>query len=408
MIAGKFDDLRHAGLWPPRSRAGKRGIIAAARCLAALAAVLAIAPAVGGDADSEAQLERVRERIEVLRSEMRADVEKRDAIAARLRDSEEQVAAASRRLGSIRADREASGQRLRELEARQSQHQVALAGERDALARQIRSAYMNGRQERLKLILNQQDPASLGRLMVYYGYFNRLRAERIESVAAELAEIDRIGAELGRGQARLRALETARAAELEDLEAARRERQASLSALAGRIAASGGEVAGLEVDAQVLEKLVAELRRALADLPVTGQQPFEEVRGRLSWPIEGRLISDFGEPRAGGRLKWNGVLIGAERGADVRAIHHGRVAYADWLPGLGLLLVIEHGGGYLSLYGHNLSIARGVGDLVAPGEVIGEVGDSGGRAEPALYFEIRRAREPLDPHRWIARKLARR
>lgn len=370
--------------------------------------MLAIAPAVGGDADSEAQLERVRERIEVLRSEMRADVEKRDAIAARLRDSEEQVAAASRRLGSIRADREASGQRLRELEARQSQHQVALAGEHDALARQIRSAYMNGRQERLKLILNQQDPASLGRLMVYYGYFNRLRAERIESVAAELAEIDRIGAELGRGQARLRALETARAAELEDLEAARRERQASLSALAGRIAASGGEVAGLEADAQVLEKLVAELRRALADLPVTGQQPFEEVRGRLSWPIEGRLISDFGEPRAGGRLKWNGVLIGAERGADVRAIHHGRVAYADWLPGLGLLLVIEHGGGYLSLYGHNLSIARGVGDLVAPGEVIGEVGDSGGRAEPALYFEIRRAREPLDPHRWIARKLARR
>ncbi|HUO81337.1 MAG TPA: peptidoglycan DD-metalloendopeptidase family protein [Gammaproteobacteria bacterium] len=373
-----------------------------------IACLLSGAPAVAGDADNEAKLGRVRERIEILRSEMRADVEKRDALAARLRDSEEQLAAASRALESIRDKRVASERRLDELVARQSRHQTALARERATLARQIRSAYMNGRQERLKLMLSQQDAAALGRLMVYYGYFNRLRAGRIESVATRLAELDRLGADLGREQARLHGLETARAAELEELETARRERAASLSALAGRIAARGGEVAGLEANAQALEKLVEELRRALADLPVTGQQPFDEVRGRLAWPVEGRLISDFGEPRAGGRLKWNGVLIGAERGAEVRAIHHGRVAYAGWLPGLGLLLVIEHGGGYLSLYGHNLSLARDVGDLVAPGAVIGRVGDSGGRAEPALYFEIRRAREPLDPHGWIARKLVRR
>lgn len=409
MIAGKFQDLRHECL--EGLRIGKRRIIAAGNFAAALVAGLCLlggAPslAAGADKDNEAELERVRARIENLRLEMREDVQARDALDARLRDSEEQVAEVTRRLAKLRGARRASEQRLSGLREKQATREAALAGERAALAGQLRAAWMNGRQERLKLILNQQDPAALGRLLVYYGYFNRLRAVRIEEVGRQLTELDRIGVELEIEQQRLLDLEASRAGELEHLQAARRERAASLVALGKRIAERGGEVARLEAQEKALTELIDELRRALAELPVTGQEPFETVRGKLSWPVTGHLLSDFGQTRAGGRLEWHGVLLGAERGTEVEAIYHGRVAYADWLPGLGLLLVIEHGDGYMSLYAHNQTLLKSVGDWVAPREAVATVGDSGGRSEPALYFEIRRERQPLDPHEWINQKLA--
>jgi septal ring factor EnvC (AmiA/AmiB activator) len=114
----------------------------------------------------------------------------------------------------------------------------------------------------------------------------------------------------------------------------------------------------------------------------------------------------FGEPRAGGPLKWQGLLIGAERGTQVRAPYQGRVVYADWLPGLGLLLVLDHGGGYLSLYGHNEQLYRRVGENVVPGDALGAVGDAAGTSQPALYFEIRHGRQPLDPAEWVSRRSA--
>ncbi|MBA3564457.1 MAG: hypothetical protein H0W33_10715, partial [Gammaproteobacteria bacterium] len=335
-----------------RLRLGKRGIIAAGRFAPALIAGLCLLVAASlhaaeADDDNEAELERVRARIEGLHKEMREDVQARDALDVRLRDSEEQVANVSRRLAGIRDERRASEQRLSGLRAEQSKREVVLAGERTELAGQLRAAWMNGRQARLKLILNQQDPAELGRILIYYDYFNRLRATRIETVGGQLADLDRISVELEREQQRLLGLEASRAGELERLQAARRERSASLVALGKRIAERGGEVARLEAQEKGLSELIESLGRALAELPVTGQEPFETVRGELSWPVGGELISDFGQPRAAGRLEWNGVLLGAERGAEVEAIYHGRVAYADWLPGLGLLLVIEHGDGYM-------------------------------------------------------------
>jgi len=128
------------------------------------------------------------------------------------------------------------------------------------------------------------------------------------------------------------------------------------------------------------------------------------LSGRLTWPVAGRLIQDYGQPRGNGRLRWNGVLIAAPAGREVRAVYHGRVAYADWLPGLGLLVVVDHGDGYLSLYGHNESLLKSAGDWVAPGDVLATVGQSGGQATPALYFEIREGREPVDPGDWVTRR----
>jgi murein hydrolase activator len=149
-----------------------------------------------------------------------------------------------------------------------------------------------------------------------------------------------------------------------------------------------------------LEKLLRELRRAVQRFPTDSKDPFAKLRGKLTWPAQGRVLSRFGETRAGG-LKWEGVLMAAERGSAVHSIYHGRIVYADWLAGLGLLVIVDHGGGYMSLYGHNDSIYRKVGERVDAGDEIAAVGDSGGRPRPELYFEIRRGGQPVDPRPWF-------
>ena len=126
------------------------------------------------------------------------------------------------------------------------------------------------------------------------------------------------------------------------------------------------------------------------------------MRGKLPWPVPGRIVANFGQSRGGG-LKWNGVLIATERGTEVHAPYAGRVVYADWLPGMGLLIILDHGGGYMTLYGHNEQLYKGVGETVAAGDVIATVGDTGGQAQPDLYLEVRKGTTPLDPRHWFRR-----
>jgi septal ring factor EnvC (AmiA/AmiB activator) len=149
-----------------------------------------------------------------------------------------------------------------------------------------------------------------------------------------------------------------------------------------------------------LEKLLKELKRAIQRFPPDNNTEFGRLRGKLAWPVRGRLVAQFGDTR-GGSVKWDGVLLSVERGAEVRAVYSGRVVYADWLPGLGLLTIIDHGGGYLSLYGHNDRLYKAVGERVSSGEPIAAAGDSGGRSQPELYFEIRRRGKPVDPGPWF-------
>jgi septal ring factor EnvC (AmiA/AmiB activator) len=217
-----------------------------------------------------------------------------------------------------------------------------------------------------------------------------------------LAEIEQ---QLSAEAAELQNLGQLRARELDELETARKRRRSIVAKLDKDMVRRGDEIENLKEAQKDLETLIAELQRAIEDLPGTSRDPFADQRGQLVWPVKGSLLSDFGQPRAGGSLRWNGVLIGTDRGAEVKAIYHGRVAYADWLPGLGLLVVIEHGDGYMSLYGHNETLFKQLGDWVRPSEVIATTGDSGGRSQAALYFEIRKGARPENPHRWFKGRL---
>ncbi len=356
--------------------------------------------------DPGARLEDLRQRIGKLQRQLERDADRRDKEAAGLRDAERVAAAAARELQRTRASIADHRTRLARLGQEKEASKARLESQRHDLAVQVRAAYVGGRQERLRMVLNQQDPSLLGRLLVYYGYLNRYRAGQIDTVTKELSRLASLEQELAEATRELEALESQRQREAAEVEQARLARATAVAELETRIESGAQQMARLESEEQAVLRLIEELQKALAEMPGTQREPFADQRGKLAWPVKGRLLHDFGQPRAGGSLRWNGVLVSADRGAEVRAVYHGRVAYADWLPGMGLLLVLEHGDGYLSLYGHNEVLFKDVGDWVQPGEVIAAAGDSGGRTRAALYFELRRGKQPQNPHRWFNARLS--
>ncbi len=352
----------------------------------------------------EQELEEVREKISDLKKSMDKSARDRDRLTEDLQEAEVAIAERRLRLQDLERERAYSAKRLAQLEAEIAEREAELARESGQLSAQVRAAYMSGNQEKIKLLLNQRDPAMLGRMMTYYRYFNDYRAGNIGSVSTKIRELAEKHSEVAAEEARLADLARARSAELETLAAVQQERQALLAALKDKMTAEGREIERLAAQEQDLARLIAELSRILSDYPITSEQPFSEYRGRLTWPVAGTLLSDFGQPRVGGQLKWNGVVLAAPRGREVRSVYHGRVLFADWLAGMGLLVIVDHGEGYMTLYGYNETILKNAGDWVAPGDVIATVGDSGGQAQAGLYFEIRRGTQPLNPRRWVTRR----
>jgi len=370
-------------------------------CAGALAAP--VLPAVEDAAEAERDLAELRARIESLERDLAERRARRGATEARLREAETAAAAARRRVDRLHAERAAAESRRAELGARADAERLALEAEIEGLGTQLRLVWVEGREQWLRLVLSARSPSGIGRRDVYYRYLARARGRRVESVRERLAALERTTAELEQEEARLQALEQSERARLGEWSAARDARRLALARLDEEISSRSGEIARYQTQAEELARLVRELTEMLASLPVRGGEAFAGTKGRLDWPADGRLERRFGDKRADGRLKWNGVLLAAPAGTEVRAIHHGRVIFSDWLTGMGLLLILEHGGGYLSLYGHNQDLTRDVGEWVEPGDLIAHVGDSGGRMSSGLYFEVRKDGRPVDPADWIRR-----
>lgn len=376
-----------------------------------IAGLLAAAPAVDAqDQDGELakvkerELEQVRERISALKKSMDEAVEERDRLAAELQELDVAISEQRLRIAEIEREQRHATKKKDELDKRLADREAHLDEESAALAAQVRAAYLSGSQEKIRLLLNQRDPAMLGRLMAYYQYLNDYRAENMAAVIAQIRELDVLREQIAAEAARLEKLASARYAELSRLNEVQEARQALLVSLREKIKSEGQEVERLAAQEKDLTRLIAELTRILSDYPVNSEQPFSEHKGKLTWPVAGTLLHDFGQPRVSGEIKWNGVVLAAPRGREVRAVYHGRVAFADWLAGMGLLVIVDHGEGFMTLYGYNETILKNAGDWVAPGDVIATVGDSGGQSEAGLYFELRNGTKPLNPRRWITRR----
>ena len=355
--------------------------------------------------DPQQRLESLRKRIRDLDRRLTQTRMRHDKLATGLRDTELAVARVTAELASLDRQRGEHEKRLASLARRQREILQDMKGLRASLARYVRAAYATGRQDRFKLLLNQQDPATLSRALTYYAYFNRDRAERIQALTMILQELADIEESTSRDTARLAQLRELKATARERLDGQRRRRRDVIARLARDLGGQDARLERLRQDELTLAELVAGLARELADIPAaeSRQVPFEKLKGTLPWPSVGKIRRKFGTPRGTSGLSWKGVLVAARPGTPVRAVSHGRVAFADWLRGFGLLMIIEHGDGYMSLYGHGESLFNDVGDWVEAGEIIGTVGNSGGRENSGLYFEIRHLGTPVDPVRWCAR-----
>ncbi len=374
-------------------------------CLALAVAVLAASLGLAQNKrESEAALSAVRKEIKEIEARIARETTQRDEGTRALRAAEVEIAAATRKLADLRASLKTQQTAHRELTRESERAHGRLAAEKSALARQVRSSYMTGRDGLFKLLLSQESPATLGRMLVYFDYYNRARAARIDAVAGELTQLAELERQTSRVQAELASLEAEQAAQVAALERSRDERKSVVGKLDAEIRDGNAAVAKLRAEEKRIGDLVTRLSEAIAGFPVDTDEPFASAKGKLAWPVQGRIAGDFGQPRGTGSVRWNGVLLEASAGTPVRAVHHGRVAFADWLQGLGLLMIVDHGGGYMSLYGHNEALLKEPGDWVAPGEAIAQVGDTGGQARAALYFEIRFNGEPVNPHPWIAKR----
>ncbi len=362
------------------------------------------APAADDPAAAPARdLERVEQRMRALEAELAARQAERASLGDELERSDRDIA------DLARAGRE-SGQLLAEqrrviadLDRRLGAGRERLALEQAGLARLVRATYATGRGGGVRLLLDRNDLHRTDRVLAYYGYLSRERGRRLAEVAAQTRDLEGLALDAAEEAERLARL----VAQQEDLRqrlvVAREGRTALLAELDRDIAGGRVGMAALAADAQGLREVIEQLARAAqiaaeADLqPV----PLAERRGKLPWPLARVvLLAQFSGPRGGEGQRWDGVLLAAEEGAEVRAIHQGRVVYADWLRGFGLLAVIDHGDGYLSLYGHNQTLLKEVGEWVGTGDPIALSGSSGGQDTGQLYFALRHRGQPQDPRVW--------
>ena len=348
------------------------------------------------------ELARLRKQIDSLRDELHQTKTLHDSVRAELRQLEQEISTRIRALKKIKHQLRQTTRKLISLKTQQKQFQKDLTTQQTLLGQQVRAAYAIGRQELLKLMLNQEDPSAVGRAMTYYDFFNRARSQRIDDARQTIVRLESIEQEIKGQQKQLRRLQASQQQEKGALEKTSGARALVVARLNNELQSKGQTLARLLEDEKQLQRVVEAIHEVMPEaLTDRGQRPvFSAQRGHLKWPTRGKLHDLFGKPREAAQVRWNGVLITASEGNEVRAISHGRVAYADWLRGYGLLIIVDHGEGYMSLYGHNQSLFKETGDWVEAGEVIGSVGKSGGQDEAALYFEIRYNGKPRNPAKW--------
>ena len=360
-----------------------------------------------GAADYQAKLDNIREKITKVLNRLNEDQNKRSNVRSELQKLERKIAKVSNSLRHTQRKHKKSTKQLKKLKAELRQLNARLSKQRKYLSNQLRSAYAMGKQPQLKLILNQQEPAEMGRAMVYYDYLNRARTSEINEYLDSIRKKEKLETNISATALELENLVKKRLDQKKNLTRHRKNRKQLLVKLDKDINSQQLTLKDLESSRSRIEQLLLSLGELLADIPsepVT-QKPFVNLKGKLPWPVRGEFGALFGSSRNQGDLIWNGVVINTAYGTPVRAISAGRVAFADWLQGFGFITIIDHDEGYMSLYGHNQALYKQAGDWVEAGEVIATVGDSGGQANSGLYFEIRHQGKPINPSQWCSKKI---
>ncbi|MFW9079133.1 murein hydrolase activator EnvC family protein [Pseudomonas sp. P2757] len=427
------------------------------RLLIALALTCLLQPAFADErAQTQQQLDATRQDIAELKKLLGKLQEEKSGVQKDLKGTETEMGKLEKQVDALQKELKKSESELQRLDAEKKKLQSARTEQQRLIAIQARAAYQNGRQEYLKLLLNQQNPEKFARTLTYYDYLSQARLEQLKNFNETLRQLANVEKDIGLQQAQLLSQKSDLDTQRDALDKVRKERQQVLAKLNDDVKARDQKLAAREQDQADLSKVLKTIEETLArqareaeearqkaliaqqeaekkrlreaqaeadaksdtsDAPRKPARPtpgalvsssgetfggaFSATRGKLPWPVDGRLLARFGETRGDDvRTKWDGVMISASAGSQVHAVHGGRVVFADWLRGAGLLVILDHGNGFLSLYGHNQTLLKSAGDVVKAGESISTVGNSGGQDTPALYFAIRQQGHPSDPAQW--------
>lgn len=359
-------------------------------------------------------LETLRLRIERLRNDIAGGEESRAEARDQLRESERAISEANRALRQLGRKRDAARGELASLGTRQAAVRSEIAARQERLGRMLSAHYLGGERSYLKLIVMGENPNQLARELRYHSYVSGAQAAFIRSLRADLERLRAIEALTRDKTAELKAIESEQRARRGQLLGQQAERRKVLERVSTQVRDQRREVKSLERDEARLSRLVDQLAKIIAAptagrnerVPESGSEPrpFALLKGRLRLPIRGELVNRFGAKRSEGGPQWKGLFIRAASGQDVRVVAAGRVVFAEWMRGFGNLLIVDHGGDYLTIYGNNESVLKAVGDEVRTGDAVATVGATGGSAESGLYFEIRRRGKPFDPLKWVSLK----
>lgn len=415
------------------------------RIFLALALFCLLGPATADErADARKQIEAARQDVAELQKLLKQIEQEKSAVQKQLQTTESEMGQLEKQVDSLQQEIDRSEAELERLNDEKATLEGARIEQQRLIGIQARAAYQSGRQEYLKLLLNQQNPEKFSRTLTYYDYLSKARFEQLESFNETLRQLAGVEAGIEKQQATLAEQQDGLKQRRAQLAEVREERQLALAKLDRDLSSRDQKLKARKQEQAQLERVLKTIEETLARQAREAEQarqralalarereqeqarqqqagrpspvpsgpivssaggnfggPFAKAKGKLPWPVDGRLVARYGTPRGGdARTKWDGVLIGANIGTQVRAVHGGRVVFADWLRGAGLLVILDHGNGYLSLYGHNQSLLRDAGDIVKAGDPIATVGTSGGQDAAALYFAIRQQGRPSDPAQW--------
>ncbi|OLU24313.1 murein hydrolase activator EnvC [Pseudomonas sp. PA27(2017)] len=389
-------------------------------------------------ADTQKQLDAARADVSELKKLLEQLQQEKSGVQKQLKTTETEMGELENQVKGLREELQESEEELKRLDQEKKKLQGARLEQQRLIGIQARAAYQGGRQEYIKLLLNQQNPEKFSRTLTYYDYLAEARMGQLTAFNETLRQLANVEQDISHHQQQLQAQKgelDSRSAQLAEV---RKERQQALAKLNKDYAARDQRLKAREQEQAELGRVLKTIEETLArqareaeaqrqrelaaarEKPsapaATGKRaesgplvssgatyggPFANAKGKLPWPVNGRVVARYGTPRGeDARTKWDGVLIGATAGSQVRAVHGGRVVFADWLRGSGLLVILDHGNGYLTLYGHNQSLLKDAGDIVKAGEPIATVGTSGGQDTPALYFAIRQQGRASDPAQW--------
>lgn len=384
--------------------------------LALLSLALVAAPCVAQTTQQE-ELNNLRKRIGQLQQELEKTNESKSEAADALRESERAISESNRKLSDLALQQRSASAALAQMQQQSAQLGKEMQGQQALLGNLLYQQYLGGREEYFKLLLNNRDPNQAARELQYYEYIARNRAAWINTLRSNQSQLDQLTQQTKQKTTEIAALQQDAQAQKIRLEQDKLAHQQVLNKIAAQLKQQRNEMDRLQRNENRLSQLVAKLSTMLnrpkeSGLPSNSKlpddrfdgAPFESLKGKLALPVKGQVTNRFGAPHSDSHILWKGLFLRASNGQAVKAVAAGRVVFADWLRGFGNLLIIDHGKGYMSLYGNNETLYKQVGDTLRGGDTIAAVGNSGGNEQSGLYFELRHEGNPLDPMQWVAAK----